>query len=169
MCWCLLLPQAPALSSAKAPTSLSSPQSSVRPLGRAASQTPLTTRSPWPSPQQQTALWGSTRCMLPWWHLMASAGPGRKAPGTCTSSSIPGWQVCCVVFFFYVYVFESLNCNIPVWLSSYSSTPQVVFPQRMLCSWMMRQRGRSVWWPRWGSSITAPMMTLLRGTGTMDR
>lgn len=50
--------------------------------------------------------------------------------------------LCC--FLFYVYVLESLNCNIPVWLSSYSSTPHVVFPQRMLCSWMMRRRGRSV-------------------------
>lgn len=32
----------------------------------------------------------------------------------------------------------------------------IIFPQMMQCFWMMRKKGRSVWWMRWGSSITVP-------------
>lgn len=50
-----------------------------------------------------------------------------------------------------------------------TSTQPIVFRQMMLCFWMMRKKGRSVWWMRWGSSIMGPSMILLRETGTMAR
>lgn len=93
ICQFSLFTQAPPLSTAKAPTFLSSPPRSVRAPGRAASQTPLRILSPWASLLRQTVLWGSTTCMLQWWHPLASVGPERTTAETSTSSSTPGHQV----------------------------------------------------------------------------
>lgn len=100
----LLSTQAPALSTARAPTSLSSPPRSVRAPGEAASQTPLTTRSPWASFPWRNALWGSTKCTSPLWRPLAFVGPGMTINRTSTSSSILGQQVSLWFFEFFLHI-----------------------------------------------------------------
>ena len=164
ICQCSLFTQAPALSTAKAPIFPSSPPRSVRAPGQAASQTTPRIPSPWASLLHQTALWGSTTCTSLWWLPLASVGPERTTAETSTSSSTPGHQVglgSLIRNSFFEKCHRTFICM--------NSTCLAVVPQLMPSFWMMRLRGRSAWWMRWGSSTTVHMTTSLKETGTTDR